>query len=167
MRAFVAWANGGKVSADPAYFPNVARRSLVAEGYIAARSGHSTGAAVDLTLVALAPSVAAPVAPAVADAPAASAAASGSRSRACTAPASQREADDSLDMGTGYDCFDPKSHTSADELPQDQKSLRATLVAAMRAQGFQNYPREWWHFSYPHGNGAAFDVPVRARKAAP
>lgn len=168
VRAFVAWANGaGKVSVDSAYFPNVMRRSLIAEGYIAARSGHSTGTAIDLTLVALAPAAATPVAPAVADAPAENAAAAESHSGTCTAPASQREADDSLDMGTGYDCFDPKSHTAAAGLPQDQKSMRATLVAAMSAQGFTNYPREWWHFSYPHGNGAAFDVPVRPRKAAP
>jgi len=30
----------------------------------------------------------------------------------CAGPAAQREPDDSLDMGTGYDCLDAASHTA-------------------------------------------------------
>lgn len=55
VRDFARWA------ADPAdqrrkaaYYPNVDKRNLFALGYIAARSGHSRGATVDLTLVRLA-----------------------------------------------------------------------------------------------------------------
>src|ERR1700752_4056057 len=34
----------------PRHYPNIGRAAMVAEGYVAARSGHSRGSAVDLTL---------------------------------------------------------------------------------------------------------------------
>ena len=49
VRHFMAWANGGS-GLDPDYYPRVDRRRLIAEGYIARRSGHSTGYTIDLTL---------------------------------------------------------------------------------------------------------------------
>ncbi len=152
VRAFVKWVrNAGK--GEPSYYPNVARRDLISAGYIASRSGHSTGTAVDLTLVKLAPP------PNATDTTA-----TGDRRGACVAPAAQRETDDSLDMGTGYDCFDPRSHTRAKGLSAEQRRLRAVLVDAMAAAGFVNYPKEWWHFSLRDGgDGASFDVPVAPR----
>jgi D-alanyl-D-alanine dipeptidase len=152
VRAFVKWVrNAGK--GEPSHYPNVARRDLISAGYIASRSGHSTGTAVDLTLVTLAP-------PASEHQPA-----TGEHHGSCLAPAREREADDSLDMGTGYDCFDPRSHTRAKGLSAEQKRLRAVLVDAMAAAGFVNYPKEWWHFSLRDGgDGASFDVPVTARR---
>jgi zinc D-Ala-D-Ala dipeptidase len=65
-------------------------------GYIAEHSGHSTGAAVDLTLVDLKadPSAAFDPDRAYAD---------------CTASADARAPEGSVDMGTGYDCSDPKA----------------------------------------------------------
>jgi D-alanyl-D-alanine dipeptidase len=52
VRHFLRWA------ADPAdqarkadFYPNVDKRELFARGYLAARSGHSRGATIDLTLV--------------------------------------------------------------------------------------------------------------------
>lgn len=49
VRHFVAWAQRGR-GFDPDYYPRVSRGHLIAEGYIAQKSGHSTGYAVDLTL---------------------------------------------------------------------------------------------------------------------
>jgi zinc D-Ala-D-Ala dipeptidase len=49
VRHFVAWAARSN-GFDPDYHPRVRRNDLIAEGYIARRSGHSTGYAVDLTL---------------------------------------------------------------------------------------------------------------------
>jgi D-alanyl-D-alanine dipeptidase len=38
------------------------------------------------------------------------------------------------------------------------------LVEAMRKQGFGNYDREWWHFSYAgSGHASPDDFPIRAR----
>ena len=50
--AFVAWAaDAAETSMRNQYYPRVAKGRLFPEGYIAARSGHSRGSTVDLTLV--------------------------------------------------------------------------------------------------------------------
>ena len=51
---FVLWAqdiNDTKMKAT--YYPNVEKKDLFKEGYIAARSGHSRGSTIDLTIVGL------------------------------------------------------------------------------------------------------------------
>lgn len=68
-----------------------------------------------------------------------------------------------LDMGTGFDLFDPRAHTDAEGLDDAQRANRRRLLQAMAAQGFVNYPLEWWHYTYqpeptPH---TAYDFPVR------
>jgi D-alanyl-D-alanine dipeptidase len=55
VRHFVEWADRGGNSRDPDYNPVVPRSKLVSEGYIAARSGHSSGGSVDLTLARILP----------------------------------------------------------------------------------------------------------------
>ena len=51
---FVDWAKDLQdIKAKAGYYPNVDKRDLFKEGYIADRSGHSRGSTVDLTLVAL------------------------------------------------------------------------------------------------------------------
>jgi len=109
--------------------------------------------AVDLTLVARPSAPAAPFDPD---------AAYGS----CAGPAVERAPDDSLDMGTGYDCFDAASHTSSVAVDEEQHRRRATLVTAMRERGFRNYFREWWHFSYG-APGGSYDVPIGPRAGKP
>jgi zinc D-Ala-D-Ala dipeptidase len=148
VRAMVRWAkDAGPDGAAKRFYPRLARRSLLS-GYIAARSRHSTGTAVDLTLVTRAP---------VRVQPAASTAAA-----PCIAPAAERGDGESIDMGTGFDCFDRNSHRNAQEIGAEARQWRAVLRAAMRKRGFHGYHREWWHFSY---GGAAplgyYDVPVR------
>lgn len=52
VRHFVEWASEpGKP--DPVHYPHLTRERLLAEGYIARTSKHSSGATVDLTLVRL------------------------------------------------------------------------------------------------------------------
>jgi len=48
VRAFADWSQSADEATKPAYFPNVDKRSLFAQGYIALQSTHSTGLAVDL-----------------------------------------------------------------------------------------------------------------------
>ena len=69
------------------------------------------------------------------------------RSGACTAPQGERAADDSLDMGTGFDCFDVKANTDASGLTAEEKRTATLLVDAMARHGFKNYPKEWWHYT--------------------
>src|SRR5581483_4689369 len=85
----------------------------------------------------------------------------------CTAPAAQRAPDNSVDMGTGYDCFDPASHTASAAVAPEQRRWRRTLVEAMRRQGFANYEREWWHFSYLRSPRSwHYDFPIRSPATA-
>jgi len=156
VRAMAQWANDGR-SAGPGkrFFPHLDKSKLFALGYIAMRSGHSSGTAVDLTLVPL------PRTPAADFDPAAT-------YGSCAGPLAQREPDDSLDMGTGYDCLDAASHTASSTITVEQRRNRATLVAAMRKRSFHNYFREWWHFSYG-APAAYYDMPIgpRAGKTPP
>ncbi len=64
-----------------------------------------------------------------------------------------------LDMGTPFDTFSEAAHTANAE--GRVRVYRTMLVRAMEAEGFRNYEREWWHFSFPIEEPVAFDVPVR------
>jgi D-alanyl-D-alanine dipeptidase len=144
----VVWAQNGKETlAERRYNPAFSKKDLFRLGYIAEHSGHSTGAAVDLTLVDLK----ADNSP-VFD--------SNKAYADCTAPAAARAPEGSVDMGTGYDCSDLKAHTAARSITEGQRRWRNLLVAAMAKQGFVNYAKEWWHFSLPGAGGPAYDFPI-------
>lgn len=68
-----------------------------------------------------------------------------------------------LDMGTGFDRFDPLAHTASPDITAAQKHHRQLLLDAMGAEGFANYPMEWWHFTFkPEPTpDTAYDFPVR------
>lgn len=67
-----------------------------------------------------------------------------------------------VDMGTDFDFFDPRAHTDAADLSGAQRANRQHLLRAMAAEGFANYPMEWWHFTFrPEPTPqTAYDVPV-------
>jgi D-alanyl-D-alanine dipeptidase len=51
---FLRWAGcPGSDSAKSRYYPNIDRNTVVSLGYVAAKSGHSRGSAIDLTLYSL------------------------------------------------------------------------------------------------------------------
>jgi D-alanyl-D-alanine dipeptidase len=146
VAAMARWAQGAEDGRTKRFYPTLDKRTLFS-GYISSRSAHSTGAAVDLTLVPVPTPPTAPYDARAAYGP-------------CTAET--RAPDSSVDMGTGYDCFDNKSHTANPSIPAQAKRWRAALGNAMRAQGFTNYFREWWHFSYGKPT-QAYDVPISPR----
>jgi zinc D-Ala-D-Ala dipeptidase len=153
VRAMRAWADDGKPEGPTKRFlPRLHKPYLFSLGYIATRSNHSMGKAVDLTLVPL------PRPPAADFDPSA-------KYGSCIAPASARAPDDTIDMGTGFDCFDIKSHTAASDIDAEAKRARAMLVRAMQKRGFSNYRREWWHFDYNGDGGGYYDFPVAPRRA--
>ncbi|RBF01225.1 D-alanyl-D-alanine dipeptidase [Xanthomonas oryzae pv. oryzae] len=53
-----------------------------------------------------------------------------------------------VDMGTGFDVFDARAHTDAPDISVGQRAHRQRLRRAMAAEGFANYPMEWWHFTF-------------------
>ncbi len=132
------------------YHPNVSRDELVAKGYVADKSGHSRGDTVDLTIVQIG---SAPLPPADSTSP----------PGPCNSPSRERGADNSVDMGTSFDCFDPKSFTRSPRLTDEQRRWRSILLQGMEQQGFRNYAKEWWHFTYGSGSGPTFDFPIQSR----
>ncbi|WP_069159882.1 M15 family metallopeptidase [Nocardia altamirensis] len=132
---FVAWAKDlGDVKMKKEFYPNVDKANLFRDGYIAEKSGHSRGSTLDLGIVAL---------PAADPEPYRD----GDPLRECFLPAEQRYRDNILDFGTGYDCFDPASHTANPAVGGTQRALRTLLTQLMDEHGFKNLTEEWWHFT--------------------
>ena len=108
--AMVAWAE------------RTNRTDLLKDGYIAARSRHNLGVAIDLTLISL---------------------------------VTRGE----VTMGTPFDHFSAAAHTAnaRGHIAQNRQLLKRT----MERQGFVNYEKEWWHFSYAVENPVRFDRVIR------
>jgi D-alanyl-D-alanine dipeptidase len=153
---FVRWAEDLEDEVmKQEFYPQVHKSRLFADGYIAEKSGHSRGSTVDLTLVKLPAQPTRPYVP-------------GERLVPCFAPRSERFPDSSVDMGTGYDCFDTLSHTDDPRITGAQRTNRQLLKSTLVAEGFVNLPEEWWHFTYkpePFPD-TFFDFPVARRSIA-
>lgn len=69
-----------------------------------------------------------------------------------------------LDMGTGFDFFGTRANTNSSEASAEQRANRQLLLEAMDAQGFDNYPMEWWHYTFRSKPAlkTLYDVPVTA-----
>jgi D-alanyl-D-alanine dipeptidase len=152
---FIRWSQNGNQRMKREFYPRVDKSRAFDLGYIARRSGHSRGSTVDITLVKL-PAKEQP---------------RWSRREfpltACTAPRRERFPDNSIPMGTSYDCIDPRAHTlnSKGRARKNRLLLRDTLDAV----GFDDYVNEWWHFTlrnerYPD---RYFDFPVQVSDATP
>ena len=147
---FVRWSRNGSERMKREFYPRVDKGRLFDDGYIARRSGHSRGGTVDLTLVRL------PAKPQ----PAWTRREFGLVS--CTAPRGRRFPDNSVAMGTSYDCFDTRSHTLDRRIRSRARRNRLLLKRTMDDAGFENYANEWWHYTlrderYPD---RYFDFPV-------
>ena len=143
---FVAWSRAPGPAIDPRHNPAVPKSELVARGYIAARSAHSRGSTVDLTLMA-----AAPVRPSRAPAP------------ECRLIEGPQAPDLSLNMGTTFDCFDETAQATSAGVSAEASRNRLLLKMAMEKHGFVPYAQEWWHFTlaqepFPK---TAFDFEIR------
>ncbi len=129
VNRFVAWAKDLRAtSMKGEFYPRVDKTRLFADGYIAERSGHSRGSTVDLTIVRL------PAAPERAYRP-------GEHLTPCYAPRAQRFPDDSVDMGTGFDCFDTLAHTTDPRVHGAQRAARALLANTLRRSRIHRSPR--------------------------
>lgn len=124
---------------DPQWYPAVKRKDLIAKGYVGELSTHSRGSTVDVAIARVDRNTA--------------------PKPACGAPDA-----DTLDFGTGFDCFDPMSETAHRPLAGEATANRKRLVEAMRAGGFRNYAREWWHFTLENEPfpKQRFDFPLTA-----
>ncbi len=67
------------------------------------------------------------------------------------------------DMGSTFDFFGVQANTNYPSLNAQQRKNRMQLLEAMKAQGFENYPMEWWHFTWKAGvlPDQAYSVPIQ------
>ncbi|MEU8571110.1 M15 family metallopeptidase [Streptomyces pathocidini] len=133
---FVRWAKDLDDQAMKGeFYPQVDKTRLFEDGYIAEKSGHSRGSTVDLTIVKVPARPTHPYVP-------------GQPLVECYAPKEERFPDNSVDMGTGFDCFDTLSHTLDPRVQGKQRANRLLLKGTLERLGFTNLPEEWWHFTY-------------------
>ena len=147
---FVAWRDTPDHATQAEFYPGLTKQQVFDRGFVAGgHSNHSSGRAVDVTLVRLPAAAEQTYRP-------------GDPLVACTAPVGQRWPDNSIDMGTGYDCFDSRAHTLADDVTGVPRQNRLLLRRFMTSAGFTNYAGEWWHYdlAQPPYRGQWFDFPV-------
>ena len=145
----LAWANGAETPASAALLSE-ARTSATcsALGYIAASSGHSTGAAVDLTLVELAADNSAGFDP-------------GASYADCTAAC--REACTRRQRRHGHRL---RLLRQQPRTPRRDRSRRSSASGGRRwlqrcaGRALSTISKEWWHFSLPGAGRGAFDFPI-------
>ncbi|MEU7191733.1 M15 family metallopeptidase [Streptomyces sp. NPDC045369] len=150
---FVDWAKDlGDQRMKGEFYPRVDKSALFRDGYIAEKSGHSRGSTVDLTLVRLPGPPTRPYIP-------------GEPLTRCYAPQKERFPDNSLDMGTGFDCFDTLAHTLDPRVQGRQRANRLLLKQGLERAGFRNYDKEWWHYTFTPETfpDTYFDFPVSRR----
>jgi len=131
---FVLWSSNPDTLMKDEFYPDLDKDQLFPGGYIAANSSHTRGSTVDLTIVPLPPGPQ-------------STYERGDALTACYAPTEKRFLDNSLDMGTGFDCFSPIANTNSTQINSTQMQNRMLLQGAMIGGGFDDYIYEWWHFT--------------------
>ncbi len=132
---FVRWAKDlNDIRMKKQFYPELKKNSLF-KGYIAKKSGHTRGSTVDLSIIAP------PVSKSYNNSE------KKSQYQECDCSREKRYNDESLDMGTGFDCFSELSHTINKNFTKEQMKNRLLLKTVMEKHGFKNYRREWWHFS--------------------
>ncbi len=147
---FVEWAEHvNDIKMKAAYYPHIDKKNLFSDGYIAYQSGHSRGSTIDLTIVPINSQI-----PKYNPR---------SRLKSCELPSIKREPDNSLDFGTGFDCFSLLAHPDYTDLLPQAKANRLLLASLMEKAGFKGLSTEWWHFTlkeepYPE---TFFDFPVK------
>lgn len=131
---FVRWAKDlSDTLTKLEFYPTADKNKLFIDGYIAEKSGHSRGSTVDLTIVP----IPLPEQPQF----------NVNDQCECYKPVEERFKDNSLDMGTGFDCFSELSHTENPNLTPQQRANRLLLKLLMEKYGFKNLAEEWWHYT--------------------
>jgi len=136
VRHFINWVNARPNARGP-YHPTMTRAELLKRGYIGRLSTHSQGIAVDLTIVGPLLLTDHHYYPLISLYP---------KNDPCNSNA-KNDASAEIDFGSGFDCFDKRSHANNPYLSDDQRSWHVSHIGGMRKHGFRNYWKEWWHFT--------------------
>jgi zinc D-Ala-D-Ala dipeptidase len=131
---FVQWAKDlSDTLTKKEFYPTIDKSRLFVDGFIAEKSGHSRGSTIDLTIVSIP----------LSEQPEYDV----NNQCECCKSVEERFKDNSIDMGTGFDCFSEFSHTENKNLTPQQRANRLLLKSLMDKYGFKNLAEEWWHFT--------------------
>lgn len=152
VKHFLKWAedldNGNSTKAE--FFPHIDKADVFDLGYLSHRSAHARGSTVDLTLIEKGRSL---------------------KKTEDVKPEKRilpdgREIhfldDGSLDMGSHFDLLDRASWNEDSIFSGDYLERRLYLRSLMMDNGFDDYRKEWWHYSlidepFPN-NSFDFDI---------
>eukprot|EP01126_Amoeba_proteus_P008842 TRINITY_DN13356_c0_g1_i4.p1 TRINITY_DN13356_c0_g1~~TRINITY_DN13356_c0_g1_i4.p1 ORF type:complete len:149 (+),score=26.59 TRINITY_DN13356_c0_g1_i4:487-933(+) len=112
------------------FFPRLSKQQLHTMGFISDNSPQSRGSAVAVTIVSGPSQDPLPSSPS---------------SSPCTSD--DRYRDNSLDMGTNFDCLDNQSFVNASGLNFEQRKNRKLLQDLMRENKFEQDALRWWLFT--------------------
>jgi D-alanyl-D-alanine dipeptidase len=132
VRDFLNWTMGPDQRMKDEFFPRTEKTQVVPLGYVAARSRHSRGAAVDAGIVPVSVESVATGIPA--------------KLASCVLPKGERFDDGTIDFGSGYDCFDPVANVANGDVGKLASENRRLLGDVLVSVGFKPYAMEWWHF---------------------
>lgn len=136
---FIRWSaesNDDSNKMKRLYYPHTEYSKCFELGYVAKRSGHTRGSTIDMTII--------------------------SKEGKYKGLSSSFELidrklnddrlitfidDNTVDMGSSFDLFDPASWTQTDLVDATAQANRLYFVNTMKNAGFRNYEREWWHFT--------------------
>lgn len=134
VNEFIAWSldvNDNKMR--DWFYPAIDKSTLFERGFLAKKSTHSRGCAVDMSII------------------------KDNRLPANFTP-SKRVLNDgteftflrdgSVDMGTHFDYFGEASYTASSNIPMKASDNRMYLKKIMEFCGFENFHKEWWHFTF-------------------
>src|SRR3990167_7352767 len=128
------------------FYPRINKEDVFKLGYVAAKSGHSRGSTVDISLLPLGTSLHEPT----------------PQPRKLKDFEFSYLEDGTVDTGSHFDLFDKASHYENDLISEEHQRLRRYIKGVMESCGFNNYAEEWWHFTLkdePHPN-TYFDFPI-------
>lgn len=132
---FLRWANDETDTlTKKEFYPTLTKRELLEKVYIATKSSHTRGSAIDLTIISFPPSKQESF--------------KIENQWDCSKGNSGSQRDNSLDMGSSYDCFHKISHTNSVIVTPQQRANRLLLKSLMEKHGFKNYYKEWWHYNF-------------------
>lgn len=131
--AFFTWSlDASDQGAKTRYYPNIDKKDVFVLDYVAKKSTHTRGSTFDLTIIPINQQLK-PIT-------------LGKR----TLPNGDEIPfldDNTVDMGSSFDLFHEVSHHDSPFVNAQHTANRNILRAAMKKQGFQEYPTEWWHYT--------------------
>lgn len=130
---FNSWLQEQNADTKDSYYPNLTKIAIKEAGYIKAKYAHVRGSTIDVSIISLKDKL--------------------------TTPCKQQKRsykeqkgliylnDNTAEMGTSYDTFDPLSAYSNTTIPQEAQAHRKLLREIMQNHGFALDEKFWWQFT--------------------